>query len=99
MARTSGGEELAAPGDRWHAAAAWVQARTSFWPDYGPRPPAGGPADAPEAAGETPSPADYPAVSAGTSIAGIVGGAIVLVLAGLVGLGLRLLGRPEQASS
>jgi len=95
IARTSGKDELKAPKSRWHGLAAWVQGKTAFWPDYSLK------ADASESAataeaGEGPKEArSYPAVSAGTSLSGLVGGAIVLALAGLVGASLRFFRRPE----
>lgn len=61
-----------------HEAAAGVQARTSFMPDYG-FPTAG------EGDGEN----AWPAVDAGTSTAGIVGGVITLGVTALIGLMLR----------
>jgi hypothetical protein len=44
-----------------------------------------------------PAPESWPAVSAGTSVSGIVGGLITLALAGVVGLALKA--RPMQRAS
>jgi len=74
MARVSGAEELEAKG-RLHAALASLQERTAFLPDYSFR----GTAEAAQT-GETQS------ARLGTSMSGIVGGALVLVLAFMVGL-------------
>ncbi len=94
MSKASGREELETPG-RLHGLLASLQAKTAFLPDYGfkkaetKRDPAGGvdPAGAPWFKDE-PSPA-WPAVNAGTSVAGLVGGLLTLVLAGLTGFFLK----------
>lgn len=90
--RTTGTEELEAPGSGAHALLARLQQWTAFLPDYGfigedQEPPQEGPGPA---AAEP-----WPAVSAGTSVAGVVGSAITLAVAGLIGFGLkgRRLGR------
>lgn len=84
MAKVSGKEELASE-EKIHEVARALQEKTAFLPDYGfkkPEPARG----APPATKEAPS---WPAVDAGTSVSGIVGGAITLALAGLVGLVLK----------
>ncbi len=103
MFKTSGREELAAPAGPVHATLAGVQERTAFLPDYSF--PAGAEKSAPASseikgltsaaavpAGE-PAGADaaWPAISAGTSLSGLVGGALTLLIAGLIGLALRRL--------
>jgi cobalt/nickel transport system permease protein len=60
-----------------------IQDKTAFLPDYNFKPSAKEEAKANEA------PA-WPGIEAGTSVAGIVGGAIVLMLILLIGLGIRL---------
>ncbi len=86
LLKTSGQEELAAPAGI-HASLASVQEKTAFLPDYAFRQasPAGG------AAGPAAGPAApaWPAVSAGTSLSGLVGGGLTMVFAGLTGLVLR----------
>lgn len=69
-----------------HKSLSAIQAKTAFLPDYGFKASGSDPAR-----DETEVPADevWPAVNAGTSVSGLVGGAITLVLAGLIGLGLR----------
>ena len=90
MARVGGKEELEAPAVGIHHSLARVQERTALLPDYGFK--------ATEAAPETAAPAEYtsapepepwPAVNAGTSLSGIVGGLLTLALACLAGLALR----------
>ena len=84
--RTTGKEELAAPGGGAHESLARLQERTAFLPDYGFKESREG-----EAAAEEPAQGAeaWPAVSAGTSVSGLVGGAMVLLLAGATGLVLR----------
>lgn len=82
MSRASGQEELEAPAEGAHGLAASVQEKVAFLPDYSL--PSGEEA---EGAGGDPEP--WPAVSAGTSLAGVVGAALALLVAGLAGLGLR----------
>jgi len=96
MFKTSGREELDTPKDRVHVFLAWLQAKTAILPGYGFKAAASEPAAA--ETGEKPEGAEpYPAVSAGTSLSGLLGGAIVLVLAGLIGFSLRFFRQPEQA--
>ena len=97
MSRTSGKEEPGNAG-KVHALLGSLQAKTAFLPDYGFRKPE----SAREAAvseetipaGDAPA---WPAVDAGTSVAGIVGGLMTLALALLVGFALR--GRKGTAES
>jgi cobalt/nickel transport system permease protein len=82
IAKVTGEEELAAPETGVHSSLAGVQERTSVLPDYGFRKAgAAQPAAAQQAA--------WPAVDAGTSISGLLGGALTLVLALLIGVLLR----------
>jgi cobalt/nickel transport system permease protein len=88
MAKVSGKEELESPEAGVHESLAHLQEKTAFLPDYGFK------AAASEAAGgaETTAaeaPAQWPAVNAGTSVAGLVGGALTLLLAGLLGFALK----------
>jgi cobalt/nickel transport system permease protein len=84
IARVTGREKVAGHDAGLHQRAADLQERTAILPDYGFKavkdesPPA-----------EDAAPESWPAVSAGTSVSGIVGGLITLVLAGLVGLALK----------
>lgn len=76
MFRTAGVEELEAP-DGVHAAFSGIQEKTAFLPDYGFKP-----AEGEESAGGDES---WPAVSPGTSVSGLVGGAMTLALAAMTG--------------
>ncbi|OPZ59797.1 MAG: Fused nickel transport protein NikMN [Deltaproteobacteria bacterium ADurb.Bin510] len=89
MFKTSGSEELAGPADGAHAKLAAVQEKSAFMPDYGFRQSESAPAEEESAA--------WPSVDAGTSVAGLVGGAIVLLLAGLIGFGLKRFNRGKPA--
>jgi cobalt/nickel transport system permease protein len=92
MSRTAGKEELASPSYGIHQSLAEVQQKTAFLPDYGfPAPEEAAPGAegaAPEANPEGAEP--WSAVSGGTSVAGLVGSVMVLLLAGLIGLSVRI---------
>ena len=83
MGKVSVKAELASPGTGVHATLARIQERTAVLPDYGFR------TAAPEPAATAAEPAQWPAVSAGTSVAGLVGGLLTLLLAGLIGFALK----------
>jgi len=90
MAKVSGKEELESPAAGIHARLAKIQEKTAFLPDYGFKSAEVAPeavATAEPAAAVAPEP--WPRVSAGTSVAGIVGGLLTLALAGLIGIALR----------
>ncbi|MDX9871131.1 MAG: energy-coupling factor ABC transporter permease [Clostridia bacterium] len=78
MERTAGTAELEAEGGIYQALADF-QEKTAFLPDYGFR-------VAESVTGEAEPEEAWPAVSAGTSVAGLVGGAMTLALAALTGL-------------
>lgn len=80
MAKVSGKDELESPAAGIHERLAQVQEKTAFLPDYGFKPAVVAPAAAPD---------PWPAVNAGTSVSGLVGGLMTLVLASLVGLALK----------
>jgi len=91
MAKTSGHEELEAPDEGLHATLAHLQEATAFLPDYAFK------------SGETSEPLEvmahpeqlgsaeeaWPAVDMGTSVAGVVGGSLTLLLAWSLTLFLR----------
>lgn len=86
MGRVSGREELDAPEAGIHENAAKLQERTAFLPDYGFK------TEAPEgveAIAEETAEA-WPAVSIGTTVSGVVGGSLVMLLAGFAGYALRM---------
>jgi cobalt/nickel transport system permease protein len=87
-------EELRTSGAGAYKAAADLQGRTAFLPDYGFKQ---SEAEAEQAAADEEEPV-WPAVDAGTSVAGIVGGLIVLVLAAGVGFALRQRSPQARAS-
>jgi cobalt/nickel transport system permease protein len=77
----AGKEELQASKEGVHGAMAWVQDQLSFFPDYNFKKPA---EEKEGGKGES-----WPEVSAGKSLAGILGAAMTLLLVGVIGLGLR----------
>jgi cobalt/nickel transport system permease protein len=88
----SGQEALATPATDAHALAATLQERTALLPDYGFRAEADQ-RDAAEAAAEVAAASseqdtEWPAVSAGTSFAGLLGATLSMLLAGLLGFAL-----------
>jgi cobalt/nickel transport system permease protein len=85
MARTSGAEELEAPSDGPHGLAASIQKLVALLPDYAL------PAEEADAASESEESSDpaWPAVDPGTTLAGVVGAALTLIVAGLIGLAVR----------
>ncbi len=90
MAKVSGKEELESPGAGIHESLAKVQEKTAFLPDYGFKFTEAAPETAASAEhAAAPETEPWPAVNAGTSVAGIVGGLMTLVLACLVGFVFR----------
>ncbi len=92
MFKVSGKEELETPTGGIHETLAGVQKKTAILPDYGFRTNEG---DAHNEEGAEPMAEPWPAVSAGTSVSGIVGGLITLALAGVTGLALKA--RPPRS--
>jgi cobalt/nickel transport system permease protein len=80
MEKARGKETQASPNGGVHTRLGNVQEKTAFLPgyDFTARPLA-----------DDSEPARWPSISAGTTVAGLVGGLIVLVLAGLAGMSLR----------
>ncbi|MCE5185178.1 MAG: energy-coupling factor ABC transporter permease [Planctomycetaceae bacterium] len=91
MSKTSGTEELDAPDHPVYSHLTDLQAQTAFLPDYGFK--------------ERPSPqADknsqrWPAVNAGTTVSGLVGGLLTLTLAFGIGFLLKLAKKHSTASA
>jgi cobalt/nickel transport system permease protein len=84
ITKTSGQAELDSK-SQVHESLAQVQEKTAFLPDYnfkqtGPETPASGDEKSPS----------WPDINGGTSLAGLAGAVLTLLLAGLIGLGLRL---------
>lgn len=84
MAKVSGHEELAAPENGIHGMLASLQEKIAFLPDYSFKAEAAASGVATEAGAAT-----WPVVDNGTTTAGLVGGGITLVLAGVLGFLLR----------
>ena len=90
MIKTAGTAELEAP-DGIHQALSKIQSSTAFLPDYSFKAPENETEQSAEE-GE----ASWPAVNGGTSTAGLVGGGMTLILAGLVGSGISLAKRRKN---
>ena len=91
MKHTSGKEELEAPEKGLHSMLAALQEKTAFLPDYSfqkskteEAPGGRGSKTHGQEAKEEP----WPAVSAGTSVSGLVGAAVTMVMVALTGFGL-----------
>ena len=86
MARTAGTEELETPQEGIHGALAALQEKLAFLPDYGFR-------TAPETEAQQveaeESANQWPAVEPGTTVSGLVGGGLTLILAGMIGIVFR----------
>ncbi len=81
----TGSPELSEPEQGIHGNLAALQEKSAFMPDYGFK---AGTEEPSEAAAEE-APEQWPAVDAGTSTAGLVGGLITLLVAACIGLLLR----------
>ena len=84
IAKVTGKEDLSGAEAGVHKSLAELQEKTALLPDYGFKA-----TEAESALAENAVPEPWPAVSAGTSVAGIVGGLMTLVLACLVGFALK----------
>ncbi len=78
------GKEAISSAEKLHQSLAKIQEKTALLPDYGFK-------ANPAAMPETEKAEAWPAVDSGTSLSGLVGAALTLALAGLIGLGLRVL--------
>jgi cobalt/nickel transport system permease protein len=88
----TGHEELSAPDQGLHAWLAGVQEKLAFLPAYGFKSMPEAEASSVESRQEA-----WPAVEAGTSVSGLVGGTMTLVLAAIIGLILKKRRRAEVA--
>lgn len=93
MIKTAGTAELEAP-DGLHQQLSDLQTKTSFLPDYSFK---SAEAETEQSAGEGEE--AWPAVSGGTSTAGLVGGGLTLALAALVGVGISSLKRRKYRAN
>lgn len=92
MLHTSGKEELEAPKTRSHSVLAGIQKQLAFLPDYNFKQTESAEPASPgehEAMATSAKEKAWPEVSAGTSVSGLIGGAITMALVGLIGFGLR----------
>nr|WP_303721323.1 energy-coupling factor ABC transporter permease [Malonomonas rubra] len=86
----TGSEEVEEGESGLHAALAWLQECFAFLPDYGFAQPETSSEKVAEEAAEA-----WPAVDAGTSVSGLIGGIMTLALAALIGLLLKRRQRPQ----
>lgn len=84
IAKATGSEAFAGRADGPHAYAAALQQKAAILPDYGFKT-----GEHPGASASASSAPPWPAVRAGTSVSGLVGGLLTLLLAGLAGLALK----------
>lgn len=82
MAKTSGMEELENPEHGVHESLSALQEKTAILPDYGFK-------QSGEAETEGEENASWPSVDAGTSVSGLVGGALTLFLAVVIGFAFK----------
>ncbi len=90
MARTSGQEELTAPEARMYAVAAGVQQKTAFLPAYAFRQTERAREGGGESGVTAPEESAASVVQAGTSVAGLVGAGLTLLLVAVLGWVLRM---------
>lgn len=81
MFKVAGTEEIHPSGGRLHSTLAGIQEKLSFLPDYDFKKSEGTIAEEASPSGE----AKWPSVSPGTTVSGLVGGAITLFIAGMIG--------------
>jgi cobalt/nickel transport system permease protein len=95
MFHVSGREELEAPEKGLHSMLGALQEKTAFLPDYGFKPTEEKEEPAKSGEGETAAASGkseeekWPNVSFGTTVSGIIGGALVLALAAFIGFALK----------
>lgn len=91
MEKTAGTAELEAP-NGIHRTLSEIQSKTAFLPDYGFK------ANDSENAEEPSEPVTeaWPSVNAGTSVSGIVGGALTLAITALIGLAISIAKRRKR---
>ena len=83
LAKTSGQEQLAAPAEGMHQLLAGIQEKTAFLPEYAFR------NNQHEPVRQEESPPSWPAVDTGTTVSGLVGGGLTLMLAIALGFVFR----------
>jgi len=101
--KTAGEAELEIP-DGIHNKLLEIQGKTAFLPDYGFKEGNSKVSDSekkeaqPVAEAKIEDEEAWPAVSAGTSVSGIIGGALTLALASLIGLSVRIAKRKKKSA-
>jgi len=88
--KVTGKGELPQTEDGIAAVLKGIQEKTAFLPDYNFRPSETGPGTE----GATPA---WPGIDSGTSTAGVIGGVIVLAMAGIIGAGIRFFRRKDPS--
>jgi len=91
MARTSGSEELKGPEKGAHALLGNIQQKLAFLPDYNFKP---GSDDKPAENAEGTE--HWPAVNTGTSVSGLVGGLLTLMLVAAIGLLVKMVKKRKE---
>jgi cobalt/nickel transport system permease protein len=95
IGRISGNKPLQSSESRIHALLSGVQKKIAVFPDYNFR------KDKAEESAKSERPQEkedaWPSVNAGTSVSGLLGGGMSLVLAGLIGFGIRIFQRRKPA--
>lgn len=86
IGKTAGQEELSEPEDGIYGILSNIQKKIAIFPDYNVKADESGAANAPTTKGGE----SWPAVSSGTSIAGMAGAMMTLLLAAIIGKGLRM---------
>ncbi len=95
IGRAAGSDEITGISSPVHDRLASLQSSTSLLPDYGFAAPTGADGHADEEAAE--ETATWPAINAGTSLSGLVGGLLTLVIAGGIGMLVRSTRKPTTA--
>jgi len=93
MANTSGKEELEAP-EGIHQTLAAIQEKIAFLPDYSFKV-----QEQETSANAVETEEAWPAVDAGTSVSGLVGGAMTLLLAGMIGFCINMIKKRNKAGA
>lgn len=93
MIKTAGTAELEAP-DGIHESLSELQNKTAFLPDYGFKP-----GESEQGPSNAEAEEAWPSVSAGTSVSGILGGALTLALAAVTGLIIGTVKRRKKSAS
>jgi cobalt/nickel transport system permease protein len=94
IAGITGGRDLQSSGSRVHDLFSALQKKIAFLPDYNFRRDSSGKEEKDESAPAKDN--AWPSPNAGTSLSGLLGGAMSLLLAGLVGFGIKMCKRTPR---